>query len=295
MNDLGMKFPQRSWAALSLLLRRQVCASEKTTTKTTTSVATLAQAILAQAFWFKWHVAHASLHHAHVDVRDRAVFGNLFLVLQVRTTVTVAGVPACAFMLVGPDIAFRLSCTVWFDGYLPANASGDYLYQMIDGVSLTMILWLLHQIFAVDRHTYQADSDYWNFVPMVIVPLLLVAFFHADMNERPLLHTSWMTMLNGSVMALIPQLWLVVQTGGKSEALVSSHIIAMAGSRISDGLLVWTARNHITWNEWIYQGISHGIVAILSAHLLQICGRGNCTSYFYFAPPGRRAWVEPST
>ena len=55
-----------------------------------------------------------------------------FLVLQGITTGSVVGVSARALMLDGLAIAFRLSCTVWLDGYLPVDASGDYLFQMID-------------------------------------------------------------------------------------------------------------------------------------------------------------------
>lgn len=44
MNDLGMKFPLRSWAALSLLFGRQVCTSEKTKQdRTSTNPDTLQQ------------------------------------------------------------------------------------------------------------------------------------------------------------------------------------------------------------------------------------------------------------
>ena len=59
----------------------------------------------------------------------------------VQCAATVAGVPTRVFMLDGIEIAFRLSRTVWFDGYLPIDPSGVYLYRMIDGVSITMILW----------------------------------------------------------------------------------------------------------------------------------------------------------
>ena len=81
-----------------------------------------------------------------------------FLVLQVCTSGSAAGAYARALMLDGLAIAFRLSCTVPLDGYFPVEASGDYVFQMIDGVSLLMIFWLLLHVLAVERHIYQAFS-----------------------------------------------------------------------------------------------------------------------------------------
>ena len=86
------------------------------------------------------------------------------------------------------------------------------------------------------------------------------------------------TGLNLRIVAVVPQLGLVMQTGGKSEALVSHA--AMAVSRILSGLFMWEAKHHITCNEWIYEGFSHGIVAILTAHLLQMCVLGDFAYYY---------------
>jgi hypothetical protein len=229
-------------------------------------------------------VYHAVAGGAYSSILTMSVLvqclATCFLVLQVLTTGSTAGVSARALMLDGLAIAFRLSCTVWLDGYLPVDASGDYLFQMIDGVSLMMILWLLHHILVVNHRTYQADADAWNIGPMVLTSLVLASFLHADMNSRPLFDTFWMTGLNLSVVAVMPQLWLIMQTGGKSEALVSHYVAAMAVSRILSGLFMWEARNHITCNEWIYAGFSHGIVAILAAHLLQMCVLGDFAYYY---------------
>ena len=103
---------------------------------------------------------------------------------------------------------------------------------------------------------------------MVLVSRLLGVLFHADMNERPLFDTCGMTRVNLSVAAVVPHLWFVMQTGGKSEALASHYITAMAVSRILNGRFMWEARRHITCREWMYEDSSHGVVATLTAHLL---------------------------
>ena len=72
--------------------------------------------------------------------------------------------------------------------------------------------------------------------------LVLAALFVTDMNEGPLFDTLWMTELNLDVVAILPQLWLVRQTGRISEALVRHYIAAMAVSRISSGLFMCDAK-----------------------------------------------------
>ena len=61
--------------------------------------------------------------------------------------------------------------------------------------------------------------------------------------------------------------------GRRVGAPVSHDIAAMAVSRILSGRFMWEARRHITCDEWIDEGFSHGIVATLTAHLLQMCFR----------------------
>ena len=72
--------------------------------------------------------------------------------MLVQCSATVAGVPTRVVMLDGFAIASWLSRTVWFDGYLPVDPSGVYLYRMIDGVSITMLLWS-------SVHSQQPDAN----------------------------------------------------------------------------------------------------------------------------------------
>merc|ERR1719161_3401683 len=40
----------------------------------------------------------------------------------------------------------RLSSTMFNEGYLPFDKSGDYAYQCFDGLSLAMVAWLLYHV-----------------------------------------------------------------------------------------------------------------------------------------------------
>lgn len=190
--------------------------------------------------------------------------------MQVLARSSVEGISAQAIKLDIAAVALRLSSTLWLNGYLPVDASGDFIYQGLDLCSLGMMVWLLHQMLVVHRRTYQEIEDTVNIAPMVLASLVLAAIFHSDMDDRPLFDTFWMAGLFTSVVAVIPQLWLIMKTGDKAEALVGHYIAALAVSRILSGLFMWEARFDITCNQWMMTGFSHGIVAILAAHLMHL-------------------------
>ena len=51
-----------------------------------------------------------------------------------------AGLSARAPRLEAASLALRLSPAMWLNGYLPAVASGDMVYQLVDVCSLAMVL-----------------------------------------------------------------------------------------------------------------------------------------------------------
>jgi len=179
------------------------------------------------------------------------------------------GISARALGLDAVALVCRLSSTTWLQGYLPVDESGDWFYQAVDICSLVTVLWLLHRVLVAQRSTYQANEDSFPFVPMMLVAFLLASLLHADMNARPLFDALWMAGLFVSVFAVLPQLWLINQNGGKVDSFTAHYIAAMALSRAVSGIFMWYARFDITCVEWV-DGFSHAIWAILSAHFLHM-------------------------
>jgi hypothetical protein len=194
--------------------------------------------------------------------------GLSILCIQVATSRSAAGISAEALKLDAASIAFRLSSTVWLNGYLPVDASGDYVYQLFDACSLFLVLWLLHRVVVTHHSTYQVESDSFRANKTVMVCFVLACFLHADEDRRPFFDTLWMAGLFTGVLAVLPQLWLSSATG-RVEALTSHYIAALALSRVLSGMFMWAARNHINCRPWI-GGINHGVVAIFGAHILHL-------------------------
>jgi len=193
--------------------------------------------------------------------------GFALLAIQSLSSGSAAGISARALGLDAFALCCRLSSTLWLQGYLPVDASGDWVFQAVELCTLTLVIWLLYHVLVQQRATYQSEADSCPAVPLMLLSLMLAALFHADMNARPVFDTLWMTGLFADVIAVLPQLWLIARTGGRAEALTSHYIAAMALSRLFSGLFMWAARHDITCTEWV-SGVNHAIWAILAAHVL---------------------------
>lgn len=191
------------------------------------------------------------------------------LCAQVVITNSVAGISARAVALHAFGVCCRLSSTMWLQGYLPMDESGDYFFQCVDICAVAMEFWLLHQMLVVKKHSFQEEADTFPVAPVVVGAFVLATILHADMNARPVFDTLWMAGMFICNVAVLPQLWLINKTGGKVEALTSHHIAAMAVGTMLGGLFMFYAREDITCQEWV-QGVSHAVLAILAAHLLHL-------------------------
>jgi len=195
--------------------------------------------------------------------------GLTLLCIQVLSSKSASGISASALKLDAFAIGFRLSSTTWLNGYLPVDKSGDHVYQILDAISLVLILFLLHRVLVVLRSTYDASADSLRIQPLVLVSLALAALLHGNMDASPLFDTLWMTGLFCGVVAVMPHFWLIVQTGGQVDPMTCHYIAAMALSRVLSGLFMWEARYDIKCKPWI-PGFQHAICVILLAHVVHL-------------------------
>jgi len=220
-------------------------------------------------FFMYYFVANAEFSAILTMAVMLQCLGFALLTVQTLMKGTAEGISARALGLDALALCCRLSSTTWLHGYLPVDASGDWVYQAVDFVSLAMVMWLMHRVLVDNRATYQEADDNCAILPMIIAGFVLAAILHADMNARPIFDTLWMAGLFISVVAVLPQLWLIHKNSGKVEALTSHYIAAIALSRALSGVFMWHARFDITCEMWV-DGVNHAIWAILSAHFVHM-------------------------
>merc|ERR1719378_1365346 len=111
--------------------------------------------------------------------------GFALLGLQVCSSGSVAGISGRSLALEALALMLRLSSTTWLNGYLPVDASGDWIYQAFDFCSLGLVCWLLYHVVVESQRSYQMEKDDLPILPLILVSTILAALLHADMNSRP--------------------------------------------------------------------------------------------------------------
>jgi hypothetical protein len=195
--------------------------------------------------------------------------GLVLLCIQVVSSRNATGVSARALILDGIAVSLRLASTLFFEGYLPNDKSGDHVYQCADICSLLLIVFLLRSVLVTCRGTYQEVEDDISLGPIVVTALLLGAILHGDMDDHPVFDTFWMSSLLLSVVAVLPQYWMISKSCGQAQVLTAHYIACAAVDRVLSGLFMWHVRKYITCVPYFGE-FQHTIYAILLAHLMHL-------------------------
>jgi len=203
------------------------------------------------------------------------------LAMKVVSTGDAGDISARALTLDAAAFVCRLSSTIFFNGYLPADVTGDWVYQAIDICSLCLTLWLLRYVLVDKRQTYNSDDDNLPTSGLLLGCMVMAMLFHADLDDRPIFDTLWMAGLFIGAVSVMPQLWLISQNSGRAEALTSHYVAMMAVSRFLSGIFMWHAREDLSSKPWaILGGWNHGAPVILGAHALNLLLLGDFGYYY---------------
>jgi len=224
--------------------------------------------------------------------------GISLLGVHVLSTGGVHGISAKSLQLEAIALACRLSGTTWLEGYLPSDPTGEFLYQVFDGVSLGMVLMLLCHVLKTQRKA-QADDDALPVTPFALGSLVLAALLHADLDDRPIFDTLWMTGLFAGAVAVVPQLWLMTRNRGNAPAMTSHFVAVMAFSRLLSLIYFYHAYPEVTSEPWFETpGVAavedprHAGHAIVAGHVVHLMLLGDF-AYHYVKNVAARGLHSP--
>lgn len=200
------------------------------------------------------------------------------LALQVLTG-SVSGISAKSLQLHAFALASRLSNTTWLDGYIPNDSTGDFLYQVFDGLSLAMALWLIHRVCKAQRLACESNEDGLPIAPFATACLVLSCVFHANLNAMPLFDSLWMNSLLLNTIAVMPQLWMLTHRKGSLPALASHFVAIMGLSHVLTGTYMWHGYDEITCDPLI-GNFNHAGPEIIGAHIVHVLLLGDFAYYY---------------
>jgi len=153
--------------------------------------------------------------------------GFALLTVKVYGSKSVKGLSSKMLELYVLFFASRLTSTALRNGYLPQDASGDYMYQFFDACSLILVLQLLYCVHKKFSHTYHDEHDNLALRPIVAPCFILALLVHGNLNKCFFFDTCWAFSCNVESLVLVPQLWMMAVQGGKVDT-VTAHFVACA-------------------------------------------------------------------
>lgn len=183
-----------------------------------------------------------------------------------------SGISVHSLMLYVMALSLRLSSSMWLNGYLPIDATGDGVFQMIDVCSLALAVCMLRRM--TDALPAGATLD--GLGPLrfgVPMAFALAALVHANMDERPMFDTLWTAGHFLSSAASLPQLYLAVSDKSLESLHVTHSLLVAALGQLLVLVYMWVCRTDVTCESWI-DGFNHAIWFIIAAplaHLGIIC------------------------
>lgn len=194
--------------------------------------------------------------------------GLVLLSLKVHAGGSVAGLSARMLGMYAATFSCRLSSTLWLNGYLPVDRTGDGPYQLCEIVSLLLVLRLLYLTkLGPDRHSYNAKQDTMPCVGLCAFCFVLAVLIHPTLDRKPIFDVLWTAGCYLETVAMLPQLWTMARIGGYVEALTAHFVSLTAAARLLS-LLFWYHGFGELANKRTGSNISG--VGVIFAHLAQL-------------------------
>jgi len=167
------------------------------------------------------------------------LLGFVLLTLKVRGQKSAAGLSSKMLMLFVTHLVARLVSTSLKNGYIPVDATGDYMYQLIDACTLLLVAHLVYCVHKVFPHTYQEEHDSLPLLAMILPCLLLAVFVHGNHNRSFFFDTAWQFSSNLEMVMILPQLWMMAKMGGKVDAVTAHFVAAIVISTVMSFTFWW--------------------------------------------------------
>lgn len=160
-------------------------------------------------------------------------FAVALLVLKIVSTRDVYGLSQDTLICLALVLVSRLSSTLFFEGYLPYDSSGDWLYQSLEVLCLALVLYTLRLSMKLKYDTGLNASVPWYILVAPCFALALVS--HATLNaffvtDVTITQVSWTFSMYLEGVAFLPQIMLVHRTN--AEVFTSHYIAAYGCSRV---------------------------------------------------------------
>merc|ERR550514_2657545 len=187
----------------------------------------------------------------------------ILLQMQISESKSVAGISGKALTMHAIKLCCRLGSSLFLDGYLPTDKSGDWIYQLGDVLSLLMVLQILYSVYGAHKASYQFEADTLDLRNLIMGAVVLAVLIHPDMNSWAPMDIVWTTHLYVDAISMVPQLWMISQMGGEVKGFTAHYI---AGTFLSAAFWFYASPDLVEDEK----SLNIPGLAINAAHIVQM-------------------------
>eukprot|EP00922_Rhytidocystis_sp_ex-Travisia-forbesii_P018579 GHVS01027589.1.p1 GENE.GHVS01027589.1~~GHVS01027589.1.p1 ORF type:complete len:285 (-),score=15.81 GHVS01027589.1:157-1011(-) len=125
----------------------------------------------------------------------------------------------------------RLCSIIPFEGYLPYDRSGDWLYQTGEAITLCFAGSIAYMCRVRYKHTYDPSADTVNHFFLMVPAIILAVIFHPSLNLFMPADVAWTFALYLESVCVLPQLFMF-QKEGKPEPFTAHFLAGQALSKL---------------------------------------------------------------
>jgi len=192
----------------------------------------------------------------------------VLLQVQISTNGSVAGISGKSMIMHAAKLCCRLATTLFLDGYLPTDKSGDFIYQACDIVSLLLVFHILFCTHVSRKDSYQAAEDTFEVRNLMLGAFVLAIFIHPGLNAWTPMDIVWTTHLYIDAVTMVPQLWMLSKAGGRVDGLTAHYVAATLLSSLLSFLFWFYAAPELAPKD--HNGINIKGLAVNGAHIVQV-------------------------
>ncbi|CAD8186567.1 unnamed protein product [Paramecium pentaurelia] len=150
-------------------------------------------------------------------------FGLVFVTISI--TKETSGLSKQTFICCAQALLARLFSILTFEGYLPSDATGDYVYRLFEILSLIFCILTAFSI----KNNKQELFQWYYFTPIMLVTAYYV---HPGLNSHSFCDISWVFALYMESFAILPQIHLFTKREGIIEYHTSNFVITQAINKV---------------------------------------------------------------
>lgn len=158
--------------------------------------------------------------------------GFLLLCVKVQGRKSCAGLSSKSLTLFFLHFVTRLTSTSMKNGYLPIDSSGDFMYQIMDFMSLLFVMNLLYCCHKTHSHSFQEEHDTCPLMPLLVPCVICALCIHGNFNKNLFFDIIWALSTNIETFVLVPQLWMLAKMGGKVDGITAHFVVCIVISNI---------------------------------------------------------------